>query len=80
LAAFGTRQSGDWRYQNYIKRMVEAAGVEPASGKARNEKNYARIRFSGFGCRLRSGKNNDSLVRLISGFCYGPKLMPYSVK
>ena len=60
--------------------MVEAAGVEPASEKARNEKNYARIRFHGFGRRLRSGKNNDGLVRLISAFRSGPKLMAYSVR
>ena len=28
-----------------IKKMVEAAGVEPASEKARHEKNYVRFRF-----------------------------------
>jgi hypothetical protein len=28
-----------------VERVVEAAGVEPASEKARREKNYVRFRF-----------------------------------
>jgi len=35
---------------------VEAAGVEPASEKARREKNYVRFRFAIVGRRLRTGK------------------------
>ena len=36
--------------------LVEAAGVEPASEKARREKNYVRFRFVIVGRRLRTGK------------------------
>ena len=53
--------------------LVEAAGVEPASEKARHEENYVRSRFSIFSARLRSGKSSGRLVRLISASCSGPK-------
>jgi len=46
--------------------VVEAAGVEPASEKARHEENYVRIRFKIFGDRFRTGKNGGRLARLIS--------------
>jgi hypothetical protein len=46
--------------------MVEAAGVEPASEKARHEENYVRIRFPIFSGRFRTGKNGSRLARLIS--------------
>ena len=48
--------------------MVEAAGVEPASEKVRNEKNYVRSRFEIFGQRLRVGKSDATLARLLSVF------------
>jgi len=38
------------------RNLVEAAGVEPASEKARREKNYVRFRFVIVGRRLRTGK------------------------
>ncbi len=44
---------------------MEAGGVEPPSEKARNEENYVRSRLSIFGRCLRTGKNNNGLVRLI---------------
>ena len=50
--------------------MVEAAGIEPASEKARSKKTYVRFRFGCFGCRLRTGKKANSLVRL----CFGSQL------
>lgn len=46
---------------------MEAAGIEPASEKARPEKNYVRFRFGCFGRRLGTGKRADSLVRLDLG-------------
>ena len=60
--------------------VVEAAGVEPASEKARNEENYVRSQFSNFGIRLRTGKNGGSLARLISALCSGPKPSAYPAK
>ena len=60
--------------------MVEAAGVEPASEKARHEKNYVRIRFIRFGQRFRAGKSGATLVRLISAYGSGPKPLAYPVK
>jgi hypothetical protein len=59
---------------------VEAAGVEPASEKVRNEKNYVRIRFKVFEQRLRTGKNDATLARLISAFGSEQKLSTYPVK
>jgi hypothetical protein len=49
--------------------LVEAAGVEPASEKARREENYVRFRF--FVCRLpayepaRNGKLSPIVVSLL---------------
>ena len=60
--------------------MVEAAGIEPASEKARNEENYVRIRFNCLDCRLRTGKNCGSPVRLISALGYGQKPATYPAK
>ena len=60
--------------------MVEAAGVEPASEKARNEKNYMRSRFDIFGPCLRVGKSDTTLVRLISVLGYEQKPSTYPVK
>ena len=60
--------------------VVEAAGVEPASEKARNEENYVRSRFSNFGVRLRIGKSGDRLARLISAICSGQKPSAYPAK
>ena len=59
---------------------VEAAGVEPASEKARREENYVRIRFKIFGCGLRTGKSGRHLVRLISAYGSGPKPSTYPAK
>ncbi len=50
--------------------MVEAAGIEPASEKARSRKPYVRFRFIGFGRYLRTGKRVNGLVRL----CFGSQL------
>ena len=44
--------------------MVEAAGVEPASERARREENYVRSRLQVFGSGFRAGENDDGLVRL----------------
>jgi len=42
----GVRKPGVDRCGNQlIKKVVEAAGVEPASEKVRHEKNYVRFRF-----------------------------------
>jgi len=60
--------------------MVEAAGVEPASEKARNEENYVRSRFSNFSFRLRIGKSGGRLARLISALCSGQKPSAYPAK
>ena len=60
--------------------VVEAAGVEPASEKARNEENYVRSQFSNFGIRLRTGKNGGRLARLISTLCSGPKPSAYPAR
>ena len=48
--------------------MVEAAGVEPASEKARHEENYVRIRFSNFSDRFRTGKSGGRLSPIDLGF------------
>ena len=47
--------------------MVEAAGVEPASEKARREENYVRIRLKIFGRRFRTGESGGGLARLDFG-------------
>ncbi len=60
--------------------MVEAAGVEPASEKVRNEKNYVRIRFEFFEQRLRVGKSDATLARLISACGSEQKPSTYPVK
>jgi len=44
--------------------MVEAPGVEPGSGKARNEENYVRIRLIIFDRRFRTGESGVGLARL----------------
>ncbi len=41
--------------------VVEAAGVEPASEKARHEENYVRFRFRVFVHRFRAGKRRRRL-------------------
>jgi hypothetical protein len=60
--------------------MVEAAGVEPASEKARREENYVRIRLQRFGSGFRAGENGRHLVRLISTYGSGPKPLAYPAK
>jgi hypothetical protein len=60
--------------------MVEAAGVEPASEKARNEKNYVRSRFDFFESRLRVGKSDATLARLVSIYGSEQKPSTYPVK
>jgi len=47
--------------------MVEAAGVEPASEKARREENYVRIRLELFGGRhnLRKRRHQASLISTV---------------
>ncbi len=52
--------------ENNRYKMVEAAGVEPASEKARHEENYVRSQFKIFSERFRAGKSGGRLVRLIS--------------
>jgi hypothetical protein len=44
--------------------MVEAPGVEPGSGKARNEENYVRSRLKIFDQRFRTGESGEGLARL----------------
>ena len=46
---------------------MEAAGVEPASEKARHEEPTMRIRFEIFDSNLRTGKSGCHLVRLDLG-------------
>jgi hypothetical protein len=48
-----------WHGSSY-ENLVEAAGVEPASEKARHEKNYVRFRFVIVGRRLRTGKKTTA--------------------
>jgi hypothetical protein len=60
--------------------VVEAAGVEPASEKARNEENYVRSQFNNFGARLGTGKSSGRLARLISALSSGPKPSAYPAK
>ena len=60
--------------------MVEAAGVEPASEKARNEEPTCVARFKIFGVRLRTGKSGVRLARLISALRSGPKRFSLSRK
>jgi len=64
----------------YENILVEAAGVEPASEKARHEENYVRSRFKIFGRRFRTGKSGGVLARLISTCSSGPKLSAYPAK
>ncbi len=63
-----------------IVRVVEAAGVEPASERARREENYVRIRLRIFGSGFRAGKRGRHLARLISVYGSGPKPLTYPVK
>ena len=60
--------------------MVEAAGVEPASEKARNEETTCVSGSVVFGRRLRTGKSGGSLARLISAFGSGQKPSAYPAK
>jgi len=60
--------------------MVEAAGIEPASEKARRKENYVRFRFQVFDHRFRIGKSGDGLARLISACGYGQKPSAYPAK
>ncbi len=60
--------------------LVEAAGVEPASEKARREENYVRIRLLKFGSGFRAGENGRHLVRLISVYSSGPKPTTYPAR
>ena len=60
--------------------VVEAAGVEPASEKARHEEPTCVARFRIFGARLRTGKSGGRLARLISASCSGPKHFSLSRK
>ena len=62
------------------KNLVEAAGVEPASEKARREENYVRIRLLKFGSGFRAGENGRHLVRLISVYGSGPKPTTYPAR
>jgi len=61
-------------------KVVEAAGVEPASEKARREENYVRIRLKFFGSGFRAGENGRYLARLISAYGSGPKPLAYPAK
>ena len=49
-----------------FRKMVEAAGVEPASEKARNKKNYVRSRLLSLDRRPRPGRKDGHPARLIS--------------
>ena len=60
--------------------MVEAAGVEPASEKARREKNYVRIRFVICRPPRRNRQEGGSLARLLSVYGSGPKPSTQSYK
>ena len=60
--------------------MVEAAGVEPASEKARHEKTTCVSDSVVFGRRLRTGKSDGGLARLISAFGSGQKPSAYPAK
>ncbi len=64
----------------HVRVLVEAAGVEPASEKARNEENYVRSRLLIFGRGLRAGRSCRHLVRLISAYGSGPKPSAYPAK
>src|ERR1022692_1474408 len=59
---------------------MQAAGVEPASEKARREKNYVRFRFGDCQPPHYNRQENDSLARLSSACCSGPKLSAQSSK
>jgi hypothetical protein len=62
------------------KVLVEAAGVEPASEKARHVKTTC---VSGSGVSAApyiTGKSEHRLARLISICCSGPKLSTYPAK
>ena len=63
-----------------ILRMVEAAGVEPASEKARHEENYVRIRFMISGAAAEPATFAAALARLFSACSSGPKLSAYPTK
>ncbi len=49
-----------------FRKMVEAAGVEPASEKARDKKNYVRSRLLSLDRRPRPGRKDGHPARLIS--------------
>ena len=53
-----------------IENLVEAAGVEPASEKARNEETTMRIRLEFFGCGRQSRREQP----LPSPIDLGPRL------
>ena len=55
LARFGTPQSAKSRQRT---KLVEAGGVEPPSGKARNEETTCVARFFLFGQRIRTSKSS----------------------
>jgi hypothetical protein len=60
--------------------VVEAAGVEPASEKARHEENYVRIRLQIFGSGFRAGESGRHLARFISAYSSGPKPLAHPAK
>jgi hypothetical protein len=60
--------------------MVEAAGVEPASEKARDEKPTCVAGSKWFGGRVRIGKIDGCLARLISALGSGPKPAAYPAR
>ena len=59
---------------------MEAAGVEPASEKARHEENYVRSQLQIFGSGLGTGRKSRHLVRLISAYGSGPKPSAYPAR
>ena len=61
-------------------RVVEAAGVEPASERARRGENYVRIRLRIFGSGFRAGESGRHLARLISIYGSGQKPLTYPAK
>ncbi len=60
--------------------VVEAAGVEPASEKARNEETTCVSGSSFSVATVRAGENSRFLVRLISVLGSGPKPATYPAK
>jgi len=60
--------------------VVEAAGVEPASEKARREKSYVRFRFVSCRPPRQSRQENGGLARLKSACSSEQKLSAQSSK